>query len=63
LGLILGIWLPSVALAADVGLVIYFVGAVVSHVRVGDINGIGPAVFMLLVAAAALALACANPHA
>jgi len=56
LGLILGIWLPSVALAAAVGLVIYFVGAVVSHVRVGDINGIGPAVFMLLVAAAALAL-------
>ena len=37
-------------------MVIYFVGAVVSHLRVGDIKGIGPAVFMLMVAAGALAL-------
>lgn len=56
LGLVLGIWLPWAGLAASVGLVIYFVGAVVSHLRVGDIQDTGPAVFMLMVAAAALAL-------
>jgi hypothetical protein len=32
------------------------VGASVSHLRVGDVKGIGPAAFMLVVAAAALAL-------
>ena len=31
-------------------------GAVVSHVRVGDFKVIGPATFMLVVAAGALAL-------
>ena len=55
LGLVLGIWWPS-GVAAGVGLVLYFVGAVVSHLRVGDLKGIGPAAFILLVAAAALAL-------
>jgi DoxX-like family len=56
LGLVLGIWWPWAGLAAGVGLVIYFVGAVVSHLCVHDIKGIGPAVFMLMVAAGALAL-------
>jgi DoxX-like family len=56
LGLVLGIWLPWAGLAAGVGLVIYFIGAVVSHLRVRDIKGIGPAVFMLIFAAGALVL-------
>jgi hypothetical protein len=43
-------------MAAGIGLVLYFVGAVVSHLRVGDSKGIGPAAFMLVVAAAALGL-------
>jgi hypothetical protein len=34
--------------------VIYFMGAVVSHLRVRDFEGIGPAVFMLVFAAGAL---------
>jgi hypothetical protein len=55
-GLILGIWLPWAGLAAGVGLVIYFVGAVVAHLRVGDLKDIWPAVFMLMMAGAALAL-------
>jgi DoxX-like family len=58
LGIVLGIWLPWVGLAAGVGLVIYFVGAVVSHLRVRDINGIGPAVFMLMVAGGRSPSAC-----
>jgi uncharacterized membrane protein YphA (DoxX/SURF4 family) len=56
LGILLGIWWPPLGVAASIGLVIYFVGASVSHLRVGDIKGIGPAAFILVVAAAALAL-------
>lgn len=56
LGLVLGIWSPWAGLVAGVGLVIYFIGAVVSHLRVRDIKGIGPAVFMLIFAVGALAL-------
>jgi hypothetical protein len=56
LGLVLGIWWPSMGVAASIGLVLYFVGATVSHLRVGDVKGIGPASFMLAVAAGALAM-------
>jgi len=54
-GLILGIWWPMLGVAAAIGLILYFVGATVSHLRVGDVKGIGPAAFMLVVAGAALA--------
>jgi len=56
LGLVLGIWWPAMGVAASIGLVLYFVGATVSHLRVGDVKGIGPAAFMLVVAAGALAM-------
>jgi hypothetical protein len=56
LGLVLGIWWPFLGMAAGIGLVIYFVGAIVSHVRVGDVKGVGPAAFMLIISVAALAL-------
>jgi hypothetical protein len=56
LGLVLGIWWQAIGVAASIGLVLYFVGATVSHLRVRDVKGIGPAVFMLAVAAGALAL-------
>ena len=56
LGLVLGIWWPSIGVAASIGLVLYFVGATVSHLRVGDVKGIGPAAFMLAVAVGALAM-------
>ena len=56
IGLVLGIWWPPLGVAAGIGLVLYFVGAVASHLRVGDFKGIGPATFMLVVAAGALAL-------
>ncbi len=56
LGLVLGIWWPPLGIAAAIGLVLYFVGAVVSHLRAGDFEGIGPAAFMLVIAAGALAL-------
>jgi uncharacterized membrane protein YphA (DoxX/SURF4 family) len=56
LGVVLGIWWPLLGVAAGIGLVVYFVGASMSHLRVGDVKGIGPAVFILVLAAAALAL-------
>ena len=56
LGLVLGIWWPSVGVAASIGLVVYFVAAIVFHLRVGDVKGIGPAAFMLVLGAGALAL-------
>jgi hypothetical protein len=56
LGLVLGTRWPLVGEAAAIGLVLYFVGAVISHLRVGDFKGVGPAAFMLVFAAAALAL-------
>jgi len=55
-GLVLGIWLPRVGMAAGIGLVVYFVGAIVSHLRVADWKGIGPAAFMLILSFTALVL-------
>ena len=56
LGLVIGILYPPLGVAAGTGLVIYFIGAVASHVRVGDFKGIGAAAFMLAVSIAAVAL-------
>jgi len=42
--------------AASIGLALYFVGAIASHLRVGDVKGVGPAAFMLLLSAAALVM-------
>ena len=55
-GLVVGIWWFPLGVAAGVGLVLYFVGAIVSHLRVGDFKGIGPAAFMLVAAGGALAM-------
>jgi hypothetical protein len=55
-GLVVGIWWSLLGIAAGIGLVLYFMGAIVSHLRVGDVKGIGPAAFMLVFAAGALAL-------
>ena len=48
-GLLLGLVWSPLGIAAAVGLVVYFMGAIVAHVRVGDVKGIGtPAVPLLL---------------
>ena len=60
LGLVIGILYPPLGIAAGAGLIIYFAGAVVSHVRVGDFKGIGAAVFMLALSIAAVALRLAT---
>jgi len=44
-GLLIGLAWAPIGIAAAVGLVLYFLGAIVAHLRVGDIKGIGtPAV-------------------
>jgi DoxX-like protein len=56
LGVVIGIWYPVIGVAAGAGLVIYFLGAVVSHLRAGDLKGIGPAIFVLAIAIGGVAL-------
>ena len=46
LGLVLGIFWPVLGVVAGVGLAVYFIGAILSHFRVGDFKGSGPAFFM-----------------
>jgi len=55
-GLLAGIRWKGLGVAAAVGLVIYFVGAIISHVRVGDFVGMGGAVLMLVIAVIVLLL-------
>ena len=56
IGLLVGIvWVP-LGVAASAGLVLYFLGAVVGHLRAGDVKGIRPAVFMLFFSAACFVL-------
>ena len=52
-GLLAGIVVPALGTAAAIGLVLYFICAVIAHLRVRD-RQIGGAVFFLLLATAAL---------
>lgn len=55
LGLLVGIAVPLIGTAAAVGLILFFVGAIITHLRGRDYS-LGPAVVFLLLAVAALAL-------
>ena len=60
LGLLVGlIGVPLIGTAAAVGLVLFFVGAIITHLRVRDYS-IGPAAAFLLLAVAALVLGVAS---
>jgi hypothetical protein len=53
LGLIVGIFIAPIGIAAAIGIILYFLGAIGAHVRAGDIKGLPvPAVLMLFGAAA-----------
>jgi hypothetical protein len=56
-GLLAGILRPMLGVAGAAGLVCYFIGALLSHVRVADWAGITAPIVPLLMACAALALA------
>ena len=55
-GLVLGIWWLRLGVAAGIGLFLYFLVAVLSHLRVGDVKGIGPAAFLLTLSVGTLYL-------
>jgi uncharacterized membrane protein YphA (DoxX/SURF4 family) len=55
-GLVAGIWWWPLGVAAAIGLLLYFFGAVLSHLRVRDIKGIGPAASLLTLSVGALCL-------
>jgi hypothetical protein len=58
-GLLVGIALPLIGIAAAIGLTLFFVGAIVTHLRARDYS-LGPAAVFLLLAVGSLALRVAN---
>lgn len=56
IGLVVGLFVWPIGVAAAIGVILYFVGAVIAHLRVNDAKGSGPAAFLTLVAVAALVL-------
>jgi uncharacterized membrane protein YphA (DoxX/SURF4 family) len=48
-GLVIGLWVGWIGVAAAIGLALYFVGATIAHLRVGDKQGvIAPAALVVL---------------
>jgi uncharacterized membrane protein len=56
LGLVVGIFWWPIGVAAAIGVIVYFAGAIVAHLRVSDTKGLGAPVVLLLVGVAALVL-------
>ena len=57
IGLLCGLWVPAIGVAAGCGLVIFFICALYTHVLAGDISAqFGFGVFLLALNAAALTL-------
>ncbi|MER5873631.1 DoxX family protein [Streptomyces sp. NPDC002044] len=54
-GLVAGLWFAALGVAAAAGVTLYFVGAVIAHLRVKD-HELAPAAVLALLAAAALIL-------
>ncbi|MDX6434103.1 MAG: hypothetical protein QOE54_6469 [Streptosporangiaceae bacterium] len=55
-GLLVGLWYAPLGIAAAIGLVLYFVGAVGAHLRKRDFKGLPPALVILIFAAVVLSL-------
>jgi hypothetical protein len=60
LGLLAGIAYRPLGIAAAIGVVLYFLGAVITHVRGGDMKGSGTPAVIMLVAVAPLVLGFAT---
>lgn len=49
LGLLIGIWVPILGQLASIGFVVYFIGAVVAHIRARDgVKEMAPAIILLV---------------
>jgi len=59
IGLLVGLAVPAIGIAAAVGVVAYFVGAVITHIRADDKAIVAP-VMLGIVALAALVLRAAT---
>ena len=55
-GLLIGLWYAPLGIAAAIGLVLYFIGAVISHLRAGDTKGVPTPLVILIVTVVGLAL-------
>ena len=60
LGLWVGIKVPRAGIAASIGLILYFLGAVVTHIAAGDLKGLMSPLVPLLLATLALFLGRKN---
>ncbi|MCX5298524.1 DoxX family protein [Streptomyces sp. NBC_00193] len=58
IGLVAGLWLTPLGIAAAIGVTLYFLGAILTHVRAKDYD-FAPAAVLALVAVAALVLRAA----
>ncbi|WP_295694034.1 DoxX family protein [Lapillicoccus sp.] len=58
-GLLVGLWVAPIGIAAAIGVALYFVGAVVFHVRAKE-YALAPPVVLLVLAVAALVLRSAT---
>ncbi len=52
LGLLVGIWIAPIGIAAAIGLSLYFLGAVISHFRAGAPKESIPALVLMIIAIA-----------
>lgn len=56
-GVLGGLASPLIGIAAALGVVLYFIGAIAAHLRVGDVKGVLSPAMCLCLSAATLALA------
>jgi DoxX-like family len=56
IGLIVGLAVGPLGVAAAIGVVLYFIGAVIAHLRAKDYKGVSTPAVLLVVAIVALAL-------
>jgi hypothetical protein len=59
-GILVGLWLEPLGIAAAAGLVAYFVGAAIGHIRAGDFKGLAMPALPLVLSIAVLALRLAT---
>jgi hypothetical protein len=56
IGLLAGLRYPALGIAAAVGLVLYFIGALIAHLRKGDVKGLPAPTSFLILAGVAFSL-------
>jgi hypothetical protein len=55
-GLVIGLWYGPLGVAAAIGVVLYFIGAVGAHLRKSDLKGLPNALVILIISAVVLVL-------